>query len=50
MLLNRMLFCSKSWRKVTLGVCIASLFLIKIYATCFQITHKTMALPILKIT
>ena len=50
MLLNIMLFSSKIWKKVTMGVCIVSLFLIKIYATCFQITHKTMALPILKIS
>ena len=51
MLLNIILFSSKSCRKVLLGVCYALvLFSIKIHAKCFQITHKSMALPILMIT
>ena len=41
--------CSKCWTRVLMGVCDVSLFSMKIHAKCFQITHRTMALPILKI-
>ena len=44
-------FTSKSWRKVLMNACnFHWLFLIKLLARCFQITHRTMILPVLKIT
>ena len=42
-------FCSKCWTDVSLKM-LHQLFSMKIHAKCFQITDKTMTLPILKIT
>ena len=50
MSLNIIVLCPKYWRKVLMGFCdVSPIISDKNPCKVFQITHKTMALPILEI-